>query len=79
MKTSAILFLFTVVTAASCAGANPGHCDPDTIAVGTSCYWDRTQACDAAACPLDACVVHEGHPASVECKKAAGDTQQKAQ
>jgi hypothetical protein len=63
------LFLMAVVVASGCAGANGANCDPATIAVGGNCYWDKTQACDALSCPLDQCIVHEGHPASVECKK----------
>ena len=42
---------FVVFSSWSCAGANSSNCDPDTIMVKGGCYWDKTQACDAAGCP----------------------------
>ena len=68
------LALFSVVflvgfVVPGCAAAPPGNCDPHTIAVNGECYWEKAQACDAATCPLDKCIVHESAPATVECRK----------
>ena len=55
----------------ACGGANQGsNCEPETITAKGRCFWEKNQACDAIGCvPPDECVVNEGKPASVECKK----------
>lgn len=59
-----------VVLGSSCAASNQEACDPATIAVKDKCYWEKNRACDAAGCDAnDECILHEGHPATVECKK----------
>jgi len=63
-----LLLIASVLALAACGASN--NCDPATIVVGSRCFWEKSQACDAIGClPPNECVVHEGRPASVECQK----------
>ena len=64
-------FALLAVVVSSCSASNQEACDPSTIAVKDKCYWEKNRACDAAGCGSpDECILHEGHPATVECKKS---------
>jgi hypothetical protein len=69
LRTGAAAALVGLV--AACAGASANNnCDPHTIVANGRCYWEKDRACDAISClPPSECVVHEGSPATVECKK----------
>jgi hypothetical protein len=65
-----VLLISFALGSSSCAASAAGACDPATIVVKDKCYWEKNRACDALGCtPPDECVMHEGTPATVECKK----------
>lgn len=54
---------------AACGGASAGGIPDDCeIRVGEQCYATQAEACAAASCPEDRCLILETYPGQIECQ-----------